>query len=139
MTDDLNVWNFDSEYEDEIGDGWSTFISKKEKYQRSNEAEKLCISNSSKQNITHTKGVEDPKQTFKGHYNPQVKKLFENAEFGKGELRKLGDIDAVLLGRRVLSDSDGSFIAQPKYGFGYNPSPPTKIKVKKVSSNPIMI
>ncbi|KAL2471087.1 hypothetical protein Adt_39223 [Abeliophyllum distichum] len=37
MTDDLDVWNSDSKSEDEIGDVWSTFISKKEKYQRSNE------------------------------------------------------------------------------------------------------
>ncbi|KAL2470474.1 hypothetical protein Adt_38610 [Abeliophyllum distichum] len=40
MTDNLDVWNSDSESEDEIGDGWSTFISKKEKYQRSNETGK---------------------------------------------------------------------------------------------------
>ncbi|KAL2472117.1 Uncharacterized protein Adt_40253 [Abeliophyllum distichum] len=39
MTNDLDVWNSDSEFEDEIGDGWSTFISKKEKYQRSNETD----------------------------------------------------------------------------------------------------
>ncbi|KAL2531540.1 Uncharacterized protein Adt_04891 [Abeliophyllum distichum] len=63
--------------------------------------EKLCISNSTKQNMPHVKEVEDPKQTFKGYYNPQVKKLFENAGFGKGEPRKLGDLDAVLLDGRV--------------------------------------
>ncbi|KAL2532074.1 Uncharacterized protein Adt_05425 [Abeliophyllum distichum] len=40
MTNVLDVWNSDSESEDEIGDGWSTFISKKEKYQRSNETGK---------------------------------------------------------------------------------------------------
>ncbi|KAL2471026.1 hypothetical protein Adt_39162 [Abeliophyllum distichum] len=40
MTDDLDVWNSDSESEDEIGDVWSTFINKKEKYQRSNETGK---------------------------------------------------------------------------------------------------
>ncbi|KAL2505267.1 Uncharacterized protein Adt_20888 [Abeliophyllum distichum] len=62
--------------------------------------EKLCISNSSKQNMPHVKEVEDMKQTFK--------------------------------------DSSRSFIAQPNYGLGYNPSLPRKIKVKKVSSNPIM-
>ncbi|KAL2505477.1 Ribonuclease H [Abeliophyllum distichum] len=39
----------------------------------------------------------------------------------------------------VPSDSGGSFIAQPKYGLGYNLGLPRKIKVKKVSSNPIMI
>ncbi|KAL2486366.1 Cornifin domain-containing protein [Abeliophyllum distichum] len=44
MTDDLDVWNSDSESEDEIGDGWSTFISKKEKYQRSNETGKKSSS-----------------------------------------------------------------------------------------------
>ncbi|KAL2532953.1 Uncharacterized protein Adt_06304 [Abeliophyllum distichum] len=101
--------------------------------------EKLCISNSSKQNMPHVKEAKDPKQTFKGHYNPQVKKLYENAEFGKGDPCKLGDLDAVLLGRCVPSDSRGSFIAQLKYGLGYNLGPPGKIKVKKVSSNPIMI
>ncbi|KAL2493102.1 Ribonuclease H [Abeliophyllum distichum] len=101
--------------------------------------EKLCISNSSKQNMPHVKEVEDPKQTFKGHYNPQVKKLFKNAGFGKGEPRKLGDLDAVLLDGRVPSDSGGSFIAQPKYGLRYNSGLPRKIKVKKVSLNPIMI
>ncbi|KAL2470501.1 hypothetical protein Adt_38637 [Abeliophyllum distichum] len=37
MTDDLDVCNSDSESEDKIGDGWSTFTSKKEKYQRSKE------------------------------------------------------------------------------------------------------
>ncbi|KAL2498281.1 Uncharacterized protein Adt_23831 [Abeliophyllum distichum] len=44
ITDNLDVWNFDSESEDEIGDGWSTFISKKEKYQRSNETDALNLS-----------------------------------------------------------------------------------------------
>ncbi|KAL2461665.1 Uncharacterized protein Adt_45085 [Abeliophyllum distichum] len=44
MTDDLDVWNSNSESEDEIGDGWSTFISKKEKYQRSNETGKKSSS-----------------------------------------------------------------------------------------------
>ncbi|KAL2461235.1 Retrotrans gag domain-containing protein [Abeliophyllum distichum] len=101
--------------------------------------EKLCISNSTKQNMPRVKEVEDPKQTFKEHYNPQVKKLFKNAGFGKGELRKLGDLDAVLLDGRVPSDSGGSFIAQPKYELGYNRGLPRKIKVKKVSSNSIMI
>ncbi|KAL2532101.1 Uncharacterized protein Adt_05452 [Abeliophyllum distichum] len=89
--------------------------------------------------MPHVKEVEDPKQTFKGHYNPQVKKLFENAGFGKGEPRKLGDHDVVLLDGCVPSDSGGSFIVQPKYGLGYNPGLPRKIKVKKVSSNLIMI
>ncbi|KAL2532880.1 Uncharacterized protein Adt_06231 [Abeliophyllum distichum] len=88
--------------------------------------------------MSRVKDVEDPKQTFKGHYNPQVKKLFKNVGFGKGEPRKLGDLDAVLLGGHVSLDSDKSFIVQPKYGLGYNPGPPRKIKVKKVSSNPIM-
>lgn len=32
MTGDLDVWDSDSESEDEIGDSWSTFIKKKEKY-----------------------------------------------------------------------------------------------------------
>ncbi|MCR2415348.1 hypothetical protein NSP64_23340, partial [Salmonella enterica] len=41
MTDDLDVWDSDSESEDEIGDGWSTFISKKEKYQVSNKTGKI--------------------------------------------------------------------------------------------------
>ncbi|KAL2465888.1 Ribonuclease H [Abeliophyllum distichum] len=89
--------------------------------------------------MPHVKEVEDPKQTFKGYYNPQVKKLFENAGFRKREPRKLGDLDAVLLDGRVHSDSGGSFIAQPKYRLGYNPGLPRKIKVKKVSSKPIMI
>ncbi|KAL2492057.1 Uncharacterized protein Adt_27685 [Abeliophyllum distichum] len=101
--------------------------------------EKLCISNSSKQNMPHVKEVEDPKQNFKGYYNPQVKKLFKNARFRKGEPCKLGDLDTVLLYGRVPSDSGRSFIAQPKYGFRYNPGLPRKIKVKKVSSNLIMI
>ncbi|KAL2486605.1 hypothetical protein Adt_31361 [Abeliophyllum distichum] len=35
MTNDLDVWDSDFEPKDEIVDGWSTFISKKEKYQRS--------------------------------------------------------------------------------------------------------
>ncbi|KAL2525558.1 Uncharacterized protein Adt_10612 [Abeliophyllum distichum] len=89
--------------------------------------------------MSHVKEVEDPKQTFKGHYNLQVKKLFENARVGKGEHRKLGDLDTVLFCGHVPSDSGGSFIAQPKYRLGYNPGPPRKIKVKKVYSNPIMI
>ncbi|KAL2454968.1 Uncharacterized protein Adt_47533 [Abeliophyllum distichum] len=88
--------------------------------------------------MPHAKGVEDLKQTFKRHYNPQVKKLFENAKFGKREPRKLGDLNTILLGGHVLSDSDGSFIVQPKYGLGYDPGPPGNIKVKKVSSNLIM-
>ncbi|KAL2498372.1 hypothetical protein Adt_23922 [Abeliophyllum distichum] len=44
MTDDLDVWNSDSESEDEIGDGLSTCIGKKEKYQRSNETGKKSSS-----------------------------------------------------------------------------------------------
>ncbi|KAL2470473.1 Uncharacterized protein Adt_38609 [Abeliophyllum distichum] len=40
---------------------------------------------------------------------------------------------------RVPSDSGRSFIAQSKYELGYDPGLPRKIKVKKVSSNPIMI
>ncbi|KAL2491906.1 hypothetical protein Adt_27534 [Abeliophyllum distichum] len=44
MIDDLDVWNSNSESEDKIGDRWSTFISKKEKYQRSN---KNCKKSSS--------------------------------------------------------------------------------------------
>ncbi|KAL2471149.1 Uncharacterized protein Adt_39285 [Abeliophyllum distichum] len=60
-------------------------------------------------------------------------------QFMIGEPRKLGDLDTVLLDGRVPSDSGGSFIAQPKYGLRYNPGPPRKIKVKKVSSNLIMI
>ncbi|KAL2486805.1 Uncharacterized protein Adt_31561 [Abeliophyllum distichum] len=128
MIDDIRVWDSNSESEDEIGDGWSTFINAKfylegdEFYSAELSAigfeiredtnndhrliavpshqlitalpyqlvtaaeasrvstsilsiEKLCISNSSKQNIPHVKEVEDPKQTFKGHYNPQVKKF----------------------------------------------------------------
>ncbi|KAL2513095.1 Uncharacterized protein Adt_18695 [Abeliophyllum distichum] len=88
--------------------------------------------------MPRVKEVEDMKQTFKGHYNPQVKKLFENARFEKREPRKLGDLDVVLLGGCVPSDSNGSFVAQLKYRLGYNPSLPRKIKVKTVSSNPIM-
>ncbi|XP_022848780.1 uncharacterized protein LOC111371101 [Olea europaea var. sylvestris] len=70
-------------------------------------------------------GAPESKLTFKGCYNPQVKKLFENVEFGKGEPRRLGDLDVVL--------------HEDVYGLGYNPNPPRKIKVKKVSSNPIMV
>lgn len=40
MTDDLDIWDSDSESEDEIGDGWTTFISKKEKYRVSNKTGK---------------------------------------------------------------------------------------------------
>ncbi|KAL2513423.1 hypothetical protein Adt_19023 [Abeliophyllum distichum] len=36
MADDLDVWDSDSESEDEIDDGCSTFISKKKKYRSSN-------------------------------------------------------------------------------------------------------
>ncbi|KAL2512778.1 Uncharacterized protein Adt_18378 [Abeliophyllum distichum] len=89
--------------------------------------------------MPHVKEVEDPKQTHKEHYNLQVKKLFKNAGFGKGDPRKLGDLDVFLLDGSIPSDFDRSFIAQPKYGLGYNPSPLRKIKDKKVSSNPIMI
>ena len=32
MTDDLDLWASSSESEDEVGDGWSTFISKRKKY-----------------------------------------------------------------------------------------------------------
>ncbi len=32
IVDDLNTWESSSESEDEVSDGWSTFISKKEKY-----------------------------------------------------------------------------------------------------------
>lgn len=32
MTDDLKIWQLSSESEDEVGNGWSTFISKKKKY-----------------------------------------------------------------------------------------------------------
>ncbi|XP_022893147.1 uncharacterized protein LOC111407730 [Olea europaea var. sylvestris] len=95
---------------------------------------KLCIFGSSKQ-----EGAAESKQTFKGCYNPQVKKLFENAGFGKGEPRKLGDLDAVLSGGHPPFNSDQALMSRPKYGLGYDPNPPRKIKVKKVSSNPIMI
>ncbi|KAL2466027.1 Uncharacterized protein Adt_41878 [Abeliophyllum distichum] len=85
------------------------------------------------------KEVENLKQTFKGHYHPQVKKLIENARFGKRDPCKLDDLDAVLLGGHIPSNSSGLFIAQPKNELGYNPGLPRKIKVKKVSSNLIMI
>ena len=32
MADDLDLWASSSESEDEVGDGWSTFISKRKKY-----------------------------------------------------------------------------------------------------------
>lgn len=44
MTDDLNVWNSNSEYEDKIGDGRSTFISKKEKHRMSDKIIKMSHS-----------------------------------------------------------------------------------------------
>ncbi|XP_022875800.1 uncharacterized protein LOC111394274 [Olea europaea var. sylvestris] len=95
---------------------------------------KLYISSSPKQ-----EGAPESKKTFKGCYNPQVKKLFENVGFGKGEPRKLGYLNTVLSCGRVPSNSDGTLMSRPRYGLGYDPNPPRKIKVKKVSSNPIMV
>ena len=34
MTDDLDLWASFSESEDEVGDGWSTFISRRRKYKK---------------------------------------------------------------------------------------------------------
>lgn len=70
--------------------------------------------------------------------NPQVKKLFENVRFGKGEPRSLGDLNTVLSGGHVASNSDGALISRPRYGLEYDPNSSRKIKVKKVFSNPVM-
>ncbi|XP_038717270.1 uncharacterized protein LOC120010560 [Tripterygium wilfordii] len=77
-----------------------------------------------------------------GWFDPRVKKLMENAGYGKGKPCKLGDLDSVLSsGKAPVINKQGISIPQPKHGLGHESrdSHPIRIRAKKASANPIMI